>query len=64
MHLDISRTPHFTISFFHSIMLPYGQDQYAWSNPDASLYVNIIFGVNAVMAIGVFIGTNLIVKWW
>ena len=45
-------------------MSPYGQDQYAWSNPDASLYVNIIFGVNAVMGVGVFIGTNFIVKWW
>ena len=46
-----------------SLMALLAKDQYAWSNKDATLYVNIIAAVNSIMCVVVFIGTKYVVKW-
>ena len=46
-----------------SLMAPVAKDQYAWSNEDAALYVNIIAGVNSILSVITYIVTKYIVKW-
>ena len=44
-------------------MAPVGKDQYAWSNKDATLYVNIVAAGNSVLSVMTFIGTKYVAKW-
>ena len=47
----------------YSLMALIAKDQYAWSNKDATLYVNIIAAGNSILSVAVFIGTRYVAKW-
>ena len=50
-------------TFLHSILPPLAQDEFAWSNKEAALYVNIMIACITLLAAVMLVGTKYLVKW-